>query len=474
MKIPNRPIPGTQFNTLIQSFNIPDLAVAVTHNNNEIFSAGYGHCDAACTQKITANTLFGVASVTKLLSAISMLQLQDRGLLSLNDCVSQYFPTLRLAADHNLKLHHLLSHSSGWPGLGSRFLAANQSTPGVISGGIEGAHPNLHSNGNRGNGSKLYNTDDLVEYLNHQAISLLAKPGRLLNYGNEGFCLLGSVVEQITGSDWPDYIRQEVFKPLGMLQSTIGQPDPNQFSSIARPLITTDGHRTEVGVWDTPLFYPVGGVVASVRDLLRLTTVLAADGPLLTNNSRMQLLTPVMSVASRPGENFGYSLGLEFRQLNSGAAMHWHTGQRAGISALLAAVPAENISLALLGNSSDAPLTALAHELIANVIDGCNSRWPPASGQNSTQTIKPESCGEYGSDEGFLYRVLQCDGAFYLQRSPDSKRRLMHFQTAVSGYVGQQTFAFLTDDDVPAADTRHSAPVPWALALDLRILSKLS
>ncbi|MFK7997880.1 MAG: serine hydrolase domain-containing protein [Granulosicoccus sp.] len=456
-------MPRHQLESLISQFGLTDLAIAINRDNTAVFSAGYGHCDPACTQAISPDTLFGVASITKLITSISILQLQDGGQLSLDDSVSHYFPTLMAASNPNLKVHHLLSHTSGWPGLASRYSAVNLSAPYDMSGGITGIYST-----DQGNATKLYSLNDLVNFMNSQRFKLLAEPGRLMSYSNEGFCLLGGIIEQLTGDSWQHNVEQHVFKPLGMLNSTTGIPDSSLFTSIAQPITISNKQRTTYGIWDAPLFYPTGGAVASVRDLLKLMTVLSPDGPLLKSKSRAQLLAPSQAIASRPGKCFGYSLGLEYRKFNSNTIMHWHTGQRAGLSALVAAFPEKGLSMALLSNSSDAPLTAIAHQLITLFVSDCAPRWPPTADQSESHPTMRNLCGHYGSDEGFSYFITRHDEEYYISVGSETSRQLLQFRTPTSGYVGQQTFAFLTTHITDPANSE-----PWALAIDLRVLPRI-
>ncbi|MFK7891157.1 MAG: serine hydrolase domain-containing protein [Granulosicoccus sp.] len=453
---------SAKLDSLVSQYSLNDLAIAINLNDSEILSAGYGYCDSACSQPITAETLFGVASITKLITAIAILQLQDNGLLSLEDSVRYYYPTLKAASNPNLKLQHLLSHSSGWPGMASRFHAINLCAPDDSSGGIAQGDPKEQRKA-----AKLLSTDDLVAFMNSQSIIPLTEPGQFTSYSNEGFCLLGGIIEQIKGCRWELTIKQEIFKPLLMVNSAIGVPDAIHFKSIAQPITLKDFQRVSCGFWDAPLFYPAGGAVSSVHDLLRLLTVLFHDGPLLTPDSRAQLLALHQPVLSRGERHFGYGLGLEYRQFNSGTVMHWHTGQRAGLSALVAAVPDKGLSMALLSNGSDAPLTALAHQLIALLLKGCDSHWPPTIEQPAVQGTGLNPSGHYGSDEGFSFQVILRDDRVYLRDGGETTEQEMHFLTATSGYIGQQTFSFLITENIDPFDSK-----PWALALDLRVLRR--
>ena len=116
----------------VDRLELPGLAVAITQQGQELFAAGYGHCDPDRNKPITPDTLFGIASVTKFVTAIEIMQLQEQGRLSLNDSVNHYYPNLKVASDARMQLRHLLSHSAGLPGLSSRFFAVNLQTDGDV------------------------------------------------------------------------------------------------------------------------------------------------------------------------------------------------------------------------------------------------------------------------------------------------------------------------------------------------------
>ena len=104
---------------------LPGLAVAVSQAGCELFADGFGACDADGLQPVTADTMFGVASVTKFVTAVIIMQAQRQKLLALSDPVSRFYPTLNCARDGRMRLHHLLTHSAGFPGLPFRHWATD-------------------------------------------------------------------------------------------------------------------------------------------------------------------------------------------------------------------------------------------------------------------------------------------------------------------------------------------------------------
>ena len=410
-------------------------------------------------------TMFGVASVTKMVTAIGILLLQQRGAISLDDPVSLYYPDLKLAAQGDIRIVHLLSHSAGWPGMSSRFQAHNNGQPGDRSGGT---HP-VEAKGSAPI-EMLKDADGLVAFINRQQLQPIAPAGTLLNYSNEGFCLLGGIIEKVSALHWHEFTRQFIFEPLQLKHTAIGTPSTN-LQQLAQPLVKSDNGWKAAGIWDAPLFYPAGGMLTSVDDLLVLLSILEPDGPLLDDSARAVLCSHRLSVASRPDNRSGYGIGLEHRQFDVHHVMHWHTGQRAGISSFAAAIPALGLSMALLCNGTDAPLTSLAHKLLSQCSSLTDCDWPASAGKYCTPIA--DVCGTFANDEGIRYTVERISGsrnAIEYCLTTATGAQPMHFSTPDSGYAGQQSFCFMRDKK----KNKNSKPAPHALAIDLRVLPRRS
>lgn len=442
---------------------LPGLAIVVERDGDACFSAGSGRCDATHSASIDPDTMFGVASLTKLMTAIALLRLQDSGALSLDDPVSRYFPTLRLARQESMRLSHLLGHSAGLPGLPGRFHARNLADPDDRSGGVGGGlSTTIAATPSRG----ITRAAELVELINALDVQPLAAPGELVNYSNEGYCLLGGVIEAVTRRRFADALQELVFDPVGMSRTAIGRESLSVFPNVAIPLARDDDGWREAGFWDAPLFYPTGGAVASARDLVRLMRVLDCDNPLLMPASRRQLLQSGMSVASRPGDVARYGLALEHHRIDAETMLHWHSGQRAGVSSFMGWLPGERLAIAVLTNVADAPAATIGHRVIGCVLGREDIGWPPPRGGTlatpGDAAALARFVGDYRSAEGFDVLVRASgDGLVLVRRGVGEPIR---FVDADSGTVGGQTFRFLFDADGRA----------WAMALDLRVLPSRS
>lgn len=445
---------------VVRRHRLPGLSIAVNRAGRELFADGLGYADLERSRRVTPDTLFGVASVTKLATAIMVMLLRQQGRLSISDPLAKYFPALVYAEESRVRLHHLLSHSAGFPGLPCRFRATDIADPDNRSGGVEGMGTAAGAELGGAEGGILV-SDDLVAMLNRLEFMPLAPPGELLSYSNESYCLLGGVIEALLARPYREVLERAVFRPLGMTRSLVGGQDLRRFADVATPLGRGADGLHPVGIWEAPIFYPAGGVISTARDLVRLIDALDKDTGLLASDHAGLMASARMPVASRPWATLGYGYGLEYERLDSDNTLVWHSGQRAGVSSFVARLLEQRLSVALICNLGGVPLATIGHGVIAHVIDRRELAWPPVfarGAQCGQDTTRFAGC--YGSREGFEFSVETRRGKpILLSRSG---RHPLAFVEADSGTVAGQTFRFLVDD----------GGAPWALALDLRIFPR--
>lgn len=456
----------------MEEHRLPGLAVVIRQHNEDLFAGGLGYFDAAGQHAVDDQTPFGVASLSKLVTAMLVLLLQERGALSIDDLLVKYFPSLKVAQRVPITLAHLLSHSAGFPGLPGRFYARNIDDIHDRSGGVG-------PRGNTDSRSRLAGFPDvptildaieLVDLINQLDFDLLAPPGKVLNYSNEGFCLLGGVIEKVMRRPYVELVREMVFAPLQMDQSAFevtasGSATSLQPSAaVALPLLRDGSGYRAASFWPAPLFYPAGGCVSSARDIARLIGALADNAPLLSQDSKKRIMHPQMPVASRPDPGIGYGFGLEVHQIDADTTMLWHSGQRSGVSSFMGWLVEQQLAISVLCNVADTPVTGIAHDLIGDVLGRSDLHWPPAVLTRRVDTIAlARFAGRYASDEGNHYVVEQIDHALVLTGPSAPQARPFQFAGSDSGTVGPQTFRFLSVSPQSQA---------WALALDLRVLQR--
>jgi len=252
---------STRFDDLVFSkmseTKLPSASVSVIENGEVVHSRGYGFKDVSSALPATEHTLYGVGSVTKPFVALSIAKLVEAGKLDFHDPVTKFLP-LKPKAFEGVELHHLLSHTSGIPGLGSlevllfsTFGEYHHWLPISSLGDME---------------PFLSDVDDWAE----------AKPGQRLFYLNEGYVLLGEVIAKVSGKPWFKFVTDEILTPLKMTRTFLDKSDIAADIDVATPYLIRDAKVT-------PVAMPygsgaAGGIISSAADLSAFVRTLINGG----------------------------------------------------------------------------------------------------------------------------------------------------------------------------------------------------
>ena len=204
------------FDSLIGEFmkehRVPGISVAVASNGKLEFARGYGYADLAARQQVTPESLFRIASISKPITAVAILQLVEQDKLSLEDKV---YDVLRFGAEidaagdafdvrcRDITIRHLLEHRGGWD-RDESFDAMFRSVAFAEKLGVEPpAGP-----------------DTVIRAMLFQPLDF--DPGHRYAYSNFGYCLLGRVIETLTDQTYEEYVKQNVLAPIGITEMRIG------------------------------------------------------------------------------------------------------------------------------------------------------------------------------------------------------------------------------------------------------------
>ena len=317
----------------MQQSSVKGGALSITYNGRLIHSRGYGCADTASNTAVRPDALMRVASVSKLFTAISVLELFQQGKLSLDDKVfgpsgilSSFTPIPGKSINPDLltiTVRHLLEHAGGWDrATTQRFNGVPYNEP--IDGLLEAAPLAL---GNPPPGS----TSDVIRVMLSQPVQ--HAPGTFFAYSNFGYAVLGRVVEKISGIGYEQFVEQNILKPLG-----IGR------QKLAATLMsdTANGEVTYYDAPDAPLvpsvFSPAtqvprpyggklmedldsaGGWVANAVDLCKFLD--GVDGrrtgtPALLNAASLAQIVINPHLAGEPLQSY-YGLGFLITPVNAG------------------------------------------------------------------------------------------------------------------------------------------------------------
>jgi CubicO group peptidase (beta-lactamase class C family) len=260
---------------------VPGALVAVVRNGEIVFERAYGMADLTHDIPFTANTRTNIGSTSKQFTAFAIALLADRGALSIDDDVRTHIPELPDFGE-TVRLRHLISHTSGY----REFLNA------------------LAIGGWRLEEADHIDREEILAVVQRQP-RLQNTPGSEYNYNNTGYALLAMVVERVTGEPFPEWMRANVFEPLGMGDTMVrGGPGPivpNRAQGYAPA-----GDQGFREVTDIGAAMGAGGIYTTIGDLARwMRNLRTADlgGPaVLERMTTRNVLTT--------GDTTNYAMGL--------------------------------------------------------------------------------------------------------------------------------------------------------------------
>lgn len=403
---------------LLERHGVPGGAVAAARDGAVVYARGFGSADVEQGIIAGPDTIFGVASVTKSFTAAAIMRLVDTGQLTVEDPVIEYLPEFRLPRGDaaGVRIHHFLTHTSGFPPLPSRWYAFGTSARADPDGETPpvpvAARPPIET------------PVDLMAYLADGDWTPLGRPGAQFSYCNEGYALLGAIVERVSGRPYVRYVTEEILEPAGLRRTAFG-PAPTQRSAestavnaTTTPYIarTLNGGREIVPArtwWYSGVWNPAGGICSTVTDLVRYLELYRTGGVIGQRRILSHESTAAMTrshIMIGPGQGYGY--GLSVLAAYRGGPLIEHGGGRRSISAHVAVVPSRGLAVAALGNLANAPIRAVAHGLL-NALEEIAPETPPIAYPDYACPEERLSAyaGEYRSGEGTVLRITPRDGA---------------------------------------------------------------
>ncbi len=314
----------------------PGAAVLVMQGDRVVFDRGYGLADLGTRTPIDGSTSFNIASVSKQFTAVAVLQLVEKGLVSLDDSVARFFPEFSSDIWKEVRIKHLLSHSSGVP-----------DERGYLS-----------------REERIMGDDSLATAFMRDLDHLHFTPGSAYEYINPTYVLLGQLVERVGGEPFEEYMDRHVFGPAGMENTGYFDRDRQEdIPAMAHGYEYADvsGMGEERTAGDAPArkdwyeydfgeetFFatrPDGGIYTSTHEFVRWEKALR-EGKVLSPALLEEAMTPHTLVSgspwsdyqNRPGTWYGYGWFIE--PSDGGHPLRiYHTGDNGGFKILAARLP---------------------------------------------------------------------------------------------------------------------------------------
>lgn len=318
---------------------LPGVAVGVVHDQQLVWSKGFGFADIASKKPMTADTRFRIASNSKLFAAIAILQLRAAGKLRLDDPVSKHLPSFTMKParpdDGPITIEQLLSHSSG-----------------------------LQREAGEHWASFDFPTEAELQKLMPDRQAAFP-PQTRWKYSNLAFAVAGLVVEKVTGKRWADYVTANITSPLGMTATSIDKQDPGLATPYASR--TPDGTRRILPFMDARGMAAATGMTSNVNDLAKfISAQLRTSEPnVLTAGSWREALR-VRSV-DETWES-GSGLGFDHARVK-GRTFVGHGGGYPGNTTMTRVQLDDKVGVVVLTNTNDSNPGDIANQLLATVGD---------------------------------------------------------------------------------------------------------
>lgn len=305
--------------------NEPGGAVLVMKDSMVVFRQGYGIADLKTRDRITPSTLFNLGSISKTFVANGILILESQGKLSVEDSLIKYFPGFKNKdIARKVKIKHLLTHTSGLP-----------------------------DNRPVSRDSVFFLTADDAQnwYPVTQTDTLEFEPGTRYHYSNPAFNGLALIIEQVSGMKWQSFIDKNIFKPSGMINSTITD-GAHPESGVSHGYTRIAGEWKEDDYGEEPTFCAAGngGVWSSIDELAKYELALRSSAFLDRANvdsSRTVKQFPGWQDEKPPFIGWSWFIDLtpEGHQVIS------HTGHQGGYAAYYISIPSKGILVVVLYNA---------------------------------------------------------------------------------------------------------------------------
>lgn len=308
--------------------SIPGLSLAVIQDGKILKAQAYGFIDKEGKVPVSTNTLFQAGSVSKSVAAMGALYLVEKGKLSLDEDVnvklkSWKVPDNEFTKEKKVTLRGLLSHTTGLTVHGFPGYAVGGKIPSVVQI-LDGTAP-----------------------ANTPPVRVDFVPGSRWRYSGGGYTVMQQLMADVTGTDFPEFMKNTVLSPLGMKNSTYQQPLPPELAKI-----TATGHynnRSVVeGRWHVYPEMAAAGLWTTSSDLARFAIAVqnayaGKSGNVLSQAMARQMLT---DQKNRDG------LGV-FLQGDSATLRFGHNGRDEGFDALLTASADKGQGIAIMINAND-------------------------------------------------------------------------------------------------------------------------
>ncbi|MBI5857513.1 MAG: serine hydrolase [Sphingobacteriales bacterium] len=319
----------------MRQWQIPGLSMAIVKDGKTVFMKGYGVRELGKDDKVDENTLFIIASNSKLFTGTSIAKLDYEKKLSLNDKITKYIPWFRLYdsnATDMANIRDMLCHR-----LGTK----------TFQGDFTFWDSNLLK-------------DSIVWKMRY-----LKPPGEFrqdYGYCNSAFLVAGQVLEKVTGQTWESYVQENILSPLDMTNTYMNTAGLAKRANVAWPHNNLYSSLTKIPFDNVDNLGPATSMVSNVKDLTHWLMLQLDSGrydgkqilpwQVLQKTRDANILTGSRKSTAFPTHFRAYGLGVYMTDY-AGRQVYWHTGGAFGHVTNVCFVPEEKLGITILTNNDN-------------------------------------------------------------------------------------------------------------------------
>lgn len=322
---------------------IPGMSVVICNDQDIILEQGYGYSDVEKKSKVTSDTYFELGSNSKAFTGLAIRKLEDEGKISLDDSVTKYIPWLKLRYEgdnqyYDITLRQLLFHTSGIPFNSIGYIQADKSEDAI---------------------------EHTVKTLLSQKLENL--PGKKFLYATINYDVLGLVIEKVTNMPYEQYMREHIFKRLGLNNTCF-------LSDVTGNLDVATGYKISfLGVKEyvAPTYKgnaPAGYICMNTVDLVKWMQINMENGR-PTELSKLMSITHEADRSVQPESNGLTSYGSGWNVYQSGSGKIGHGGNNPNYSSYIIIRTKDKIGVGVLANMNSEFTTIIANGIM-DIIEG--------------------------------------------------------------------------------------------------------
>ena len=394
--IKGQPPSGMTITERLQHYKVAGASVAVVSQGKVEWARGYGVASAAGGPRVTPETLFQAASISKPVAAMVALRLVEQGKLSLDEEVNSKLRSWKVPDNdfqktEKVTLRRLLNHSAGLTVHGFRGYAAGEPVPSLVEL-LDGKKP-----------------------ANSAAVRVDITPGSRWRYAGGGYEVMQQLVEDATGKPFPQVAKELVLDPLRMTHSTYEQPLPARLASSA-----ATGHRRDgtplKGGWHAYPEMAAAGLWTTPSDLALAILEIQKGGSVLQPATVRQMLTKLTG-----DYGLGFSLGEK-----DGVRSFSHGGANEGFRCILFAYMEGGRGAVVMTNGDAGG--ALANEILRGI--AVEYGWPDYRPQEKSvvkvdASLLESYAGKYQFSPGPLVTIAVETGRLFAQPGTEAKVEML-------------------------------------------------